>query len=314
MVDMILNLFGLIFSVLILAKAADILVKNLSHIANHKRWSEFTVSIMLAFATSFPEFTVGITAALDRQSNLSLGNVIGSNIANVTIIVGLIAVASGAIRVTVREKKEDSLYAAAISIAPLVLIIDGYLSRIDGVLLLTIFAIYMRHVYKNRNTGVREYKKPPRPLGDYIVITAFGLLLLLLSSKVLVNTAENTATSLGMPIVFVGLFIVAIGTSLPELFFGIKAAIRKKGEMIMGDLLGAIIFNAGLTLGLTALISPITLTAPLVVYSSGAFLVISILLFTRFLRTEYKITRLEGIILVMFFVLFTALEFSLKIV
>ncbi len=245
MVDMILNLFGLIFSVLILAKAADILVKNLSHIANHKRWSEFTVSIMLAFATSFPEFTVGITAALDRQSNLSLGNVIGSNIANVTIIVGLIAVASGAIRVTVREKKEDSLYAAAISIAPLVLIIDGYLSRIDGILLLTVFAIYMRHVYKNRNTGVREYKKPPRPLGDYIVITAFGLLLLLLSSKVLVNTAENTATSLGMPIVFVGLFIVAIGTSLPELFFGIKAAIRKKGEMIMGDLLGAIIFNAG---------------------------------------------------------------------
>jgi cation:H+ antiporter len=137
---------------------------------------------------------------------------------------------------------------------------------------------------------------------------------LLLSSRILVSTAESVAVSLGLPLVFIGLFVVGVGTSLPELFFGIKAALKHKSQMVLGDIFGSVIFNAGLILGITALISPIVIESKLVVYSSSLFLLIALVVFTYFLRTQYRLSRLEGIILTGIFILFMFFEFSLKVV
>jgi len=314
MVDMLMQLIGLSFSILLLAKASDILVKNITKIAAYKKWSEFTVSFLLAAATSFPELAICVTAALNNEVNLALGNIIGSNIANVTLVVGLIAVAGANIRITVRERKQDSIYAAIITLLPLALIIDGSLSRIDGLILLASYLTYISRLYMLRSDGIHNLEKPKRPLSTYVIHFIFGTILLLFGSKVLVSTAGNTAQSLGLPLVFVGLFVVGVGTSLPELFFGMRAALQKKGQMVIGDILGSVIFNAGLILGITALISPIKIVSFNVVFSSALFLVLSILAFTFFLRTEYRLTRIEGTILALLFVVFMALEFGLKLV
>jgi len=314
MVDMLMQLIGLVFSILLLAKAGDILVKSIANIASCKKWSEFTVSFLLASATSFPELAVCLTAALNNEPNLAMGNILGSNIANVTIVVGLIAVVGGSIRVTVREKKEDSLYAAAVTLLPLVLIIDGAISRVDGIILLLGYIFYVYRLYKFRSEGTYKLKKPKRPLSTFVIHFLFGMAVMLLASKALVSTASSTAQSLGLPLVFVGLFIVGFGTSLPELFFGMRAALKHKGQMVLGDILGSIISNAGFILGLTALVAPIKIVSFSVVYSSAIFLVLSIFAFTYFLHSEYRLTRTEGTILTLLFIIFMSLEFGLGMI
>lgn len=314
MVDMILQLMGLLFSILVLAVAASILVKSLANIASHKNWSEFTVGILLACATSLPELGVSLIAATKNESNLALGNILGSNIANTTIIIGLVAFFSGSLKVTVREKREDSLVAAAITLLPLLLLFNGTLSRLDGAILLAAYFLYLYHLYQLRTNTPHKLTKAKFPLSTYVVHALFGAFLLIISAKVLVSTATETANSLGLPLVFIGLFVVGLGTSLPELFFGIKAGLKKKSQMALGDILGAIIFNSGFILGLCAIISPIRIHSFSVVLTSAIFLVVAIFVFTFFLRSEYKLSRLEGIILTALFCLFVFLEFNLKVV
>jgi len=307
MLLMLLDFAILIVATVALAKSSVALVESLTKIALKLRISEYMVGfILMAVATSLPELFVGIVAAVEGRPTLSLGNVIGSNIANLTIIFGLAALFAGGLRVQVRVRNREIFYTGLSAIAPLIMLIDGNLSRSEGVILLLFFALYVYSLlFRSREytkTISDHYKE--RPLALELLFFGLGLLVLLVSAKFLVRSSESIAAALKIPGILIGIFVLALGTSLPELAFSIPAAVKRQGAMVMGNILGSVVTNATLVLGVTAIIQPITLERPDIFATSAAVLALVLLIFTFFVWTEYKITTKEALALILGYLVF----------
>ena len=141
-----------------------------------------------------------------------------------------------------------------------------------------------------------------------ILLFIGGLVILLASAHVLIQAGTELATALKIPTILIGIFVLALGTSLPELSFDISAALRRDGEILMGETLGSIISNATLILGVTAMINPIVIENRKIIATSSGMLVISLIVFTFFVRSQYRVSVKEGIILVLGYLLFVVME------
>jgi cation:H+ antiporter len=325
----LINLALIIFFSLVLIKATDLLIINLKRLAESTRLGEFFItSFILALATSLPELFVGITAALEGSPNLSLGNVIGSNIADLSLVIGGAAVIGGSLSVQGIFLKRDVFYAFLAGAAPMILLFDKSLSRIDGLILLALYGFYNAAVLSERMKKVAEERGKERKGSlirkivhhlnhgttkrrlKEIGLIFFGAALLLFSSDMLVKTAINLASWLNLPLLIIGLFIVAAGTSLPELAFEIKAIKDHKPQMVFGDLLGSVVANGTLVIAITALISPFKVRA------FGDYLVATMAyvvvfgLFYFFIRTKKKLERWEGAFLLGFYLALVFFELA----
>lgn len=317
-------IFIFVFSWLLI-KATDILVINLKKLAQSTRLGEFAItSFVLALATSLPELFVGISAAVEGSPNLSLGNVIGSNIADLSLVIGGAAVIGGTLSVQGIFLRRDVFYAFLAGAAPMLLLFDKSLSRLDGLILLALYGFYTASVLSERSKLIAEerggeekwLKKIIRRL-NYGPSTAqlkkigwifLGAALLLFSSDMLVRAAIGLALGLNLPLLLIGLFLVAMGTSLPELVFEIKAVREHKPSMVFGDLLGSIVANGTLVIGVTSLINPFKVAAFADYLLATMAYVIVFGLFYLFIRTERKLERWEGGLLLLFFCVFILLE------
>lgn len=316
---MILNIFWfllLIISGIIMVKAAEMLINALTKISRFLGFSEFVISfILMAAATSLPEFFVGINAALDNNSVLTLGNIIGSNIVDITLIIGISILIIKNIRIKSVIAKKDSLYMFLLGTLPLVLLIDNSLSRVDGIVLLLFYILYISHLLKQK----REFSQKLKGINTKeaflsLIYFLIGLAILLFSSKLILFAAEKIAVSMNLSMSLIGLILVALGTSLPELIFETKAISRFHSELVLGDVMGSVVTNTTLILGTTVIISPIELQTPSIFYTSAIFLVISLFLFNYFLRTERKLETAEGIILILTYILFIIAEFTISLI
>lgn len=305
----------------LLIKATEILVHALNNLAKTTRLGKFAVtSFILALATSLPEIFVGISAALEKQPTLALGNVLGSNIANLSLVIGGAAIVGGTIAVSGEFLKEEIFYTFLAGALPLLLLIDNQLSRVEGLLLLMIYGVYNYTVLwgkrKDRSLGssksVRKFlhrlnhKGSPKQLAWVFM----GAALLLFSADMLVKIATQLAHQINLPILFIGLFIVGVGTSLPELSFEIAAVKKKEIGMVFGDLLGSVVANSTLVLGITALICPIYLEKGLNTYLlATVFFAIIFCFFWIFVKSKKKLERWEGIVLILIYIVFILSEF-----
>ena len=288
-----------------------ILVRTLPVIAAAFRFSEFVLSfILMAVATSLPELFIGITAATEGNSALALGTVIGSNIADLTLVGGMAIILARGFK-SEDESRRGAWFMLLLAALPLFLMFIGHrLSRLDGAILLLVFAVYMIFLLsKKRNKEIKEKVKFIKCIGC-ILLFFVGLFLLFYSAKFAVKYASNLAFGMLMPPILVGLFFLAIGTSLPELVFQSIAARKKKSELALGDLLGSVIINSTLVLGVTAVISPITANFFLYLTSSVFMLAVTFL-FVVFLDTGKQLTWKEGMALVIFYVLFLLIELNI---
>ncbi len=310
------------FSILLI-KATEILVINLRSLAKRTRMGRFAVTtIVLALATSLPELFVGITSAYEGLPNLALGNVIGSNIADLSLVVGGAALIGGTLRVRGSFLKTDLAYAFLAGLAPIILLLDHSLSRLDGLILLFLYGFYnflilaerRRHLAKGREAkeGVihqlirrLNHKEAGREIGWIFL----GVALLLFSADMLVRMARKVAFGLNIPLLLIGLFLVAIGTSLPELAFEIKSLREKEPKMFFGDLLGSIVANGTLIIGLTAFIRPIVIRAFEEYLLATITYVVIFLIFYFFIRTKQKLERWEGAFLIGFYLAFLLTAF-----
>ncbi|MEX0887760.1 MAG: sodium:calcium antiporter [Patescibacteria group bacterium] len=298
---MLANLLLLIAAALVLARSSVFLIDRLTSIAVKLRMSEYLVGfVIMAVATSIPELVVGIIAALENDPNLSLGNVIGANIANMSLVLGLAALIAGGIRVQVQVRNREMFFTGLISIAPLLMLIDGRLSRPEGVVLLFFFAFYMYNLIFQS----REYHKaatshlPKRSLVTELALFGLGLALLVGSAQVLVGASEKLAILLGVPMILFGIFALALSTTLPELTTSISASLRRQSGFVMGNILGSVVANSTLVLGIVAIIQPFTVSDPLIFWFSGAVLVLTLLVLTFFIWTGYRLTRTEALVLI----------------
>lgn len=308
---MLLHFLAFIASAIILACSSLLLVETLSKIALKLKMSEFLVGFMLvAVGSSLPELLVGIVAAAEGKPLLSLGNIIGSNIANLTIVLGIPALVAGGIRIRSQVRNREIIFMNIFAVAPLLLLVDGRLGRGEGILLLLLFAFYLYNLILRSPAYTRVMKDRRREISlpAQLLLFGAGLLILLGSAEVLVRSGTALATTLGIPTVLIGIFVLALGTSLPELSFNISAAVKRQGEILMGDTLGSVVSNATLVLGITALIHPITVERPDILITSSTVLLLSLLVFTLFVRSQYKVSIKEGLALILGYLVFVIAE------
>ena len=304
-----LSLF-LFFSFLLI-KAADILVSSLKRLSQFSHLGKFALtSFIIALATSLPEFFVGIAAALENKPNLSLGNVIGSNIANLSLVIGGTTLIGGAMSVVGDVLKKDIFYTFLAGSLPLILLLDNNLSRVDGLILLIVYVWYVATVLKlkKRHKWFGIIKRLGRKETELSWIF-LGIILLLFSADMIVKVSVKVATSFSVPLLLIGLFLVAVGTSLPELSFGIGAIRQHQIAMVFGNLLGSIVANSSLILGVTALISPIKIIYLQEYLLATIFFILIFGAFYLFVRTKRKLERWEGGALFLFYLLFALVEF-----
>lgn len=294
-----------VVSCLVLIKAGTWVVRSLIRIAQALEWSEFIVAfVLMAFATSVPELFVGITSAFHGRPELSFGNVIGSSMIKLTLAVGIAVILASGLTLERAVAKRDALWTALFAFLPVLMISDGSLSRVEAIILLLGLVIYLSSLFKERaritkvfsskfRRDITQFKAFLKDIGFFLA----GLALLLLSAQGIIWSSSSLAQLMGVPLVFIGIVIVAFGTTLPEITFGIRAVLLNRKEMVLGSLMGSVVVNSTLVLGLTCLIYPLQIVDFSPYFAGIAWTVAAAFLFYVFARTRDKISKKEGIIL-----------------
>jgi cation:H+ antiporter len=309
----------------VLIKSADHVVVALRHLSRGSKSTGFILSaLLIALATSFPELFVGITSALEGSPNLSLGNVMGSNVTNISLIAGLSAWVVGRVNVHGRFMKRDVAVALIAGVLPLILILDGQLGRTDGLILIATYGAYASSFFKHRFLQIAEEHKK----GSYIqrFLRRFtqidgnktkeaarlfvGVAMLLISANIIVRIARVLAEAAGIPIFLVGLVLVSVGTTLPELAFSFRALEDKEPTMFFGNILGSIIANSTLVAGVAATISPITVAAKSEYMVAAAAFILIFLHFWFFIKSKLRLDRWEAAALLILYLAFVVVEFN----
>lgn len=315
-----LSLF--LVSSLILVVSGGYLVKLILKIASFLKLSEFVVAfVIMAFSTSIPELFIGISSAMEGNPALSLGNVIGSNIADVSIIIGIAALVKKGVRTKNPFIKKDSLFMFLIAAIPIILMLfDKTLSRTDGIILIIVFVLYVGHLFRERRLLEKKTDKKSinnndnnnnQPIIITVILFTICLSILFLSSHFVVEYASQLALDLFLPPILIGLFLLALGTSLPELIFEMRAVLAGKGDLALGDAMGSVVCNSTLVLGITAIISPIT-NGFLLFVTSAIFMIFILFLFMALIKSKRGLSISGAVVLILMYIFFILFEFYFK--
>ena len=295
----------LLVGFVLLIKGADFFVDGASSIAGKLKVPSLIIGLtVVSMGTSMPEAAVSISASLAGSNSISLGNVIGSNIFNLLMVVGV----SSMILPIITDRdilKRDMPFNIGITIALFIMLLDGDLNRIDAAILLVLLAGYMflliKSALKNRieedNPKVYSWLKS-------ILLSVIGVAAIIGGGNLVVESAKTIALNLGMGETLVGLTIVAIGTSLPELVTSVVAAKKGDSGIAMGNVVGSCILNILFILGMAGVISPMTADATFFI-DTGILIAISAIMLL-FAFTKKKTDRIEGTICVLMYAAYTA--------
>lgn len=310
-----LSLLGLVVGLTILAKSADVFVDGSASLATRCGLSPLLVGmIVVGFGTSMPELTVSFLAALAGNPCIALGNAYGSNIANICLILGLTA-AICPIVVGPNVLKREIPVLIGITIISGLLIMNGVISRVDALIMLIVFFIVLTgnilHEKANPQPAEETKVEETVSLGKSLIKIVFGLLFLVASSQVLVKCAVYIAGALGVPDLVVGLTIVAIGTSLPELASSLAAIRRREHDLAIGNIVGSNFFNTLAVVGLAGVTKPMVLESDSesihMVLIRDYPLMIAVTIFLFLVCIPYRrgrqavINRLEGVFLLLIY-------------
>lgn len=311
-----MNYLLLLIGFALLVKGADYFVDGASSIARTLRVPALLIGLtIVAFGTSSPEAAVSISAALKGNNGIAVGNVLGSNIFNMTFIVGLAALFYPLTveRQTIRKEIPIMLLSA---FALLALGADTFLapiaqtmtiSRGDGLMLLLLFAVFLYYIFEvaanSRETVEIEDKHPNSGIKKMLLYTLGGLTAIVVGGNFVVDSSIAIAKSFGLSETLIGLTIVAVGTSLPELVTSVVASMKKQSDIAVGNIVGSNIFNVLFILGISAVISPITIDSSLIL-ELGLNIGLTVLLL-GFSKSKYEISKKEGIVLCLAYVAYT---------
>ena len=316
---LIIYLILFVIAAYLLVRSGSILVKVLTVLSRYFKLTEYVFAfILMAFATSVPELFVGIAAGVRGLPTISLGNIIGSNLVNLTFVLGAVAIVAKGLNIESKIAKRDVWIIFFIALLPLILLFDKQISRGEGVFLMIVFGWYIYHIlrsqeaFRRRMDHMRRSAEAFKKLLRNIVYFVIALGILLLASWGVVESARLIAEELYVPLSLIGIILVALGTSLPELVFGVRAVIAKHEGMSLGNLVGSVVVNSTFVLGLVAVINPIRIENFNVIYVGGAFMIIAVLLANFFIASRDKISWKEGLILIGFYIAFLVAEFLLK--
>lgn len=313
-----MNYIILIVGFLLLVKGADFFVDGSSTIARRLRIPTLIIGLTLvAFGTSAPEAAVSVTSALQGKNDLALSNIIGSNIFNLLVVVGISAMLSP-LKVKKSIIAKEFPFALLSSFVLLILSYDvifqgsskNLLTQADGIMLLVLFGIFMYYLValaiSSRASSaaleseMENEQKKLVSVGKSILLTIGGIIGIVLGGKLVVDSASSIAVTLGMSENLIGLTIVAVGTSLPELVTSIVAARKGESDIALGNVIGSNIFNIFFVLGTSAFIHSIAISNT--VFFDMIFLLIVSVIAYIFAATQKKINKFEGFFLTIFYI------------
>ena len=312
---MILNILLLVVGFVILIKGANFFVDGASSTAQNFKVSKMLIGLtIIAFGTSAPEFAISMQSLAKGSTDMLLGNVIGSNIMNILLILGVAAVINP-IKIKDNTIKKELPFCMLISTLLVVLFLDikltggavNQITRSDAIIILLFFGIFIYYLINlsKQKKEKKEEEKPKFKLGKSLLFIAIGLAAIILGSNMVVNNASSIAVKLGWSERLIALTIIAFGTSLPELVTTIVSSRKGEQELLIGNIVGSNIFNTCVVLGipvaLYGTITPLSFNyIDLVVLVGSSFLLFIIA------ATQRKISRFEGILmLVSFFIYYT---------
>ena len=302
---MLLLVILLLLGLLLVVLGADWLVDGASAVARRTGISEFVIGLtIVSIGTSAPELVVSTVGALGGNPTIALGNVIGSNIMNVLLILGVTAIIAP-ISFT-RSNKMNSIYNIAASAIVLLLAFIHFLfsgrvmlPRAGGAVLILLFALYMFNCFRTETNTIKDHEGKSKSILKAVLLIIGGLAALVVGGRVLVHSAVDLAHRLGISEKFVAITIIAGGTSLPELVTCVVAALKRKGQMALGNILGSNIFNILLILGCASSIHAIPFN-DIDPIDAGVFFLSSILLLlTTYTGRDNKISRSDGALLLL---------------
>ena len=321
---MLLDLIYLVLGIFFLVKGADLLIDGSSSIARRFGIPEFVIGLTLvAFGTSLPEFTVNTAAAVKGASEISLGNVIGSNIANILLILGVASLIKP-ISVHLTFVKKEIPVNFFLTLTLIAMANDVFfnhspfsqISRNEGLVLIITFIGYMYFLVAYLEKVVVSEEDKDKLMNPFkaVIFTVLGLAGLIWGADLTVDGAVNLAKALGVSEAIIGLFLVAIGTSLPELFASAVAAKKGNSDIALGNIAGSNIFNATLVLGTSAIIRPIPVPDRANYDFVVLFVATLMLLFSSiFGNQRYVISRIEGILFLIFYTIYMVLSWMFEL-
>lgn len=282
----------------LLIKGADLFVDGASGIAARLGIPQLVIGLtIVAMGTSAPEAAVSISAALKGNAEITIGNIVGSNILNILIILGITSVIIS-VKVAASTIKYELPFMIAITA---VLLLFGYtggnITFSEGILLWVLFILYLTYLFvmAKRNKDETDDKQEEKPLWKLIIFILLGLFMIVFGSDISVDGASAIAKAVGISERFIGLTIVALGTSLPELVTSIAAARKGKADIAIGNIVGSNIFNILFVVGTTSLITPVVFASNFIIDTAIA-IAAGILLLVGVLRKK-ELSRVTGIIM-----------------
>ena len=306
--DFLINFLGLVASLAILIWGADKFVDNSSLIAKKIGVSELTIGLtIVALGTSAPEIFVGISSVLNNSESIAMGAVVGSNISNIALIFGV-----SCIGISFLPKKTPIIQLMPFLVAALILgyvLIDLNVSKFDGILLLFSFCYFLYVINANRNSQTLIDEQQDKNNSITLIFLIIGLISLIFGSRYAVIYAERIAILLNISELIIGLTIIAIGTSLPELAATISAVLKKKTDMVVGNVIGSNVLNISLVVPIIGFFSSVQLDQVLLsrdytIMISATIVFMLVVLFYSNKVFSINAIRLIGILFVSSYILY----------
>ncbi|MAY36821.1 MAG: sodium:calcium antiporter [Spongiibacteraceae bacterium] len=315
-----LNIVFLLLGIALLTVGGEALIRGSLAAAKRLGVSPLLSGLVIVgFGTSAPELVVSVNAAVEGRPDIAIGNVVGSNIGNILLILGICALISPMV-VKPLALRRDAVTVVAASVLFLVLVGGSALVRTDAAIFLAALAAYLVWAYWSERfhaapsgelhqAEAGELAVIPKSLLWTVTAVVFGLLLLISGSQVLLMGAIGIAEHFGVPEAVIGLTLVAVGTSLPELSISVIAAIRRHADVAVGNILGSNIFNLLGILGVSALLQPLPVHARILQFDQWVMLGTSLLLLV-FLYSGRRLSRAEGGVLLIGYGIYVWLSFA----
>lgn len=276
---------------------------------------------VVAFGTSMPEFVFNIAATVNNSSDLGLGNIVGSNIANIALVLGVSSLIKP-LDIDQRVVNKELPITIAVTLLFLFMALDGEISSIDGGILVFLFGLFFIYLIKNGQeytedidididlTDSSKVELTPKNLTKDIVLIVIGLVGLVGGAQLMVDSSVSIAKVFNISELVIGVTIVAIGTSLPELAASVVSSFKSEGDISLGNVLGSNIFNILMVIGFLSLFSPVLAQGEFTISLHFTFMVALTLLIWPILKLSRKITRIHGVFLIAVYLVYMYLSYT----
>ncbi len=298
-------------SIFLVIKGATLSTKYAGHLAESYRLSKYTVGfIIVAVISILPETFIAVTSALEGIPSFGLGMLFGSNVADMTLVFAIIVLLAGReIKIESKVLKDNRVYPFLL-LLPLVLGMDGSFSRIEGAALVAAGVAFYYIAFRGDMRDATVPNGEKHRVKNLLMLIA-SMAALLLGAHYTVDSAVTLAGALDVSPVLIGMLIVGLGTTMPELFFSLRSVRRHNDALAVGDILGTVLADATVVVGIMALINPFSF-APKTIYVTGAFMLAASIILLRFMNSERKLSKVEAIFLFMFWLLFVVVEYLIQ--